>query len=54
MNTIFEDQVANNRASSLMGEITHTLDVLKNIDELMPGSSFERKTKVNPKIEGRI
>lgn len=51
MNTIFEDHVANERASSLMGEITHTLDVLENIDDLMPSSSFEQKAKVDPKMK---
>lgn len=54
MNTIFDNQIANDVANSLMNEITHILDVLENIDDLMPSSSLEQKMKVNSKIKNEF
>ncbi|OYU56808.1 MAG: hypothetical protein CFE25_06175 [Chitinophagaceae bacterium BSSC1] len=48
MNKLFENLEANERANSLMDEITEILYILENVDNLMPSSSLEQKLSVDP------
>lgn len=48
MSIIFQNPLINERAISLMDEINQILDVIENIDDLMPSSSLEQKAKVDP------